>query len=296
LDTVDLNDYQKQMQRVHGLLAEGGSLVVNCISKSGSTLETLSLAHAVYTDIGEHPRVRFMVTTDTGSKLEALALKQGWLVANLPQMVGGRYSVLSSVGLIPLGFVGISTEEIIEGARDSIHHFLANPTEHPASRVAEILFCAYEEGRNVFEHFFYAKRLESLGKWYRQLLAESVGKIRPDGTHVGVTPTTLIGTTDLHSVAQLQLAHPSDRVLAQVSLRETQDVSYTSQTPFTQLLGDCAKATLPEIMHAANIGNAQAWLSKGGPYISYELESSPRDIGYFLQTKMLEVILLGYMM
>jgi glucose-6-phosphate isomerase len=90
--------------------------------------------------------------------------------------------------------------------------------------VASSLAGEYKNGRNIFEHFFFAKNLENLGKWYRQLLAESVGKIQKDGQSIGITPTTSIGTTDLHSVAQLDLAHTRDRSMAVVSLRSKNSI------------------------------------------------------------------------
>lgn len=91
--------------------------------------------------------------------------------------------------------------------------------------------------RNLFQHWFFSKKLENLGKWYRQLLAESIGKEKADGTSVGITPTVAIGTIDLHSVAQLEIAHSDDRSIAIVEETGT-DEHIVRESPFMNILPD----------------------------------------------------------
>lgn len=110
---------------------------------------------------------------------------------------------------------------------------------------------------------------------------------------IGITPTTSIGTTDLHSVAQLNLAHSEDRVLAQVRIDDSTDIPLEGVSPFSKYFSEYPDPSFRKVMDAALIGNREAWLSKGGPYFEYDLDGSSQDLGYFLQAKMLEVMLLG---
>src|SRR3989344_1756589 len=174
--------------------------VVNIISKSGTTTETVmnyELIAAVLPQIVK----RTVVTTDKGSKLDILARELNMPVLTIPKNVGGRYSVLSNVGLFPLSLMGFDVEQLLKGALDAREKNISNDIHYnPAALSAAILYSLYKKGYVINDNFFFNAELESIGKWYRQLMGESIGK---EGK--GILPTVYIGSTDLHSMVQLYL-------------------------------------------------------------------------------------------
>ena len=295
LDTVDTYDIANVEQYLSKSLREWKKIVLAALSKSGRTAETIGIFEYFFTKYqSSYPGQVYPVTiSDPGSALDTLAIDKWWIHYNLPKNVGGRYSVLSHVGLFPLIWMWVDIDSIQAWARSSIEDYKKSEHDHPSTIVAETLAVRSSQWRNIFEHFYFAKHLENVGKWYRQLLAESVGKIRKDGKSVGITPTTSIGTTDLHSVAQLDLAHVSDRTLAIVSLTDVPS-STIPDAPFAALVDDIRGRSFADIMEWARYGLTSSLDTKDISYFEYSLKAdNPYDLGYFLQTKMIEVILLG---
>lgn len=114
---------------------------------------------------------------------------------------------------------------------------MQDPKNHQSTKVALGIYKDFPQ-RNLFQHWFFSKKLENLGKWYRQLLAESIGKEKTDGTSVGITPTVSIGTIDLHSVAQLEIAHSEDRSIAIIETRQSSAEHIIGESPFLDILPD----------------------------------------------------------
>lgn len=164
---------------------------------------------------------------------------------------------------------------------------------------AKYLFEGSAEGRNVVDHFFFTDAFESVGKWYRQLLGESVGKeFRKDGSraNAGLTPTTSIGSTDLHSVGQLYLGGPRDKSFTFVRAVPVEELRVPSDAALDAVVPHIAGKPLHDIMDAIYQGTAEAYRTKGIPFAQWELqEGSAYDLGYFLQVKMCEVAYLGMM-
>ena len=158
-----------------------------------------------------------MVTTDAAKgALRKIAADEGLAAFTVPDGVGGRFSVLTPVGLLPAALLGIDIRGLLAGAA-AMDRRLASPElmENPALLGAVLHRVAYEDGRRISVMFAYADQLYLLADWYRQLWAESLGKRRRlDGTErpVGPTPVKALGVTDQHSQVQLYRDGPDDKV------------------------------------------------------------------------------------
>ncbi|HYC57329.1 MAG TPA: glucose-6-phosphate isomerase [Candidatus Binatia bacterium] len=196
----------------------------NVISKSGGTAETLAqlliVREWLIAGVGEAAWHRHVVVTTDPEKgpLRALASREGFRSLPVPPGVGGRFSVLSSVGLLPMAAAGIDIAALCLGARhaDTLCS-LDDPWQNPAALHAGLLFLAMRDhGCNIHVLMPYSDALLRLAEWYAQLWAESLGKSRAlDGTvvEVGQTPVRALGATDQHSQVQLYVEGPRDKVV-----------------------------------------------------------------------------------
>lgn len=206
--------------------------------------------------------------------------------------------MLSHVGLFPLAYFGIGVESLLRGASAALQDaFSEDLSRNAAMAGARFLFEGSSVGRNIVDHFFFADSFESVGKWYRQLLAESVGKeFALDGSRVnaGLTPTTSIGSTDLHSVGQLYLGGPHDKSFVFVRTRPASELPIPDSESLDAVVPHIAGRPLSALMDAIFEGTAEAYRNKGIPFVEWTLkEGSAFDLGYFLQTKMCEVAFAG---
>jgi glucose-6-phosphate isomerase len=196
--------------------------LVNVITKSGDTAETMStflvFRRWLEDRLGARAARDHLVATTDASKgaLRKIASDEGLASFTVPDGVGGRFSVLTPVGLLPAALLGIDIRGLLAGAA-SMDRRLANPElmENPALLGAVLHRVAYDEGRRISVMFAYADQLYLLADWYRQLWAESLGKRRRlDGTEgpVGPTPVKALGVTDQHSQVQLYRDGPDDKI------------------------------------------------------------------------------------
>lgn len=208
-DTCDPDSIGELVRLLKSHIETNGKAVINIVSKSGTTTETAANFEAILGSLTKEERksVKIVATTDSGSALDTLARKEKWAVLEIPQKVGGRYSVLSNVGLFPLCWLGVDAEAMLHGASKMLSACLSeNPEKNPALVQASIMSLHAKAGKNILDSFLFSNSLSSYGLWYRQLLAESCGK----GGN-GLTPTVSIGTTDMHSQAQLYLGGRHDK-------------------------------------------------------------------------------------
>lgn len=282
-DTVDPDYLQFIITEMQNVLRQGSQVLINVISKSGTTTETIANFEVLYNVLKRHRKdgeKYVVVTTDKDSKLWSLAMKQGWSVLEIPKDVGGRYSVFTAVGLFPLGMLGINIKQLLEGAR--------TVKIDSCAISASILFNAYKKGLIIYDHFMFAKSFESLGKWYRQLLAESCGKDK-----VGITPTVSIGSIDLHSMAQLYLDGPNNKLTNFVSTSFNSLVKVPFYNEFNSLVENLQKKELNHLMHAIFLGVKATYKKNKRAFTETLISKSEQDIGEFMQFKMLETILLA---
>jgi len=188
---------------------------VNVISKSGSTAETAAGFMIAYDEmkkaLGEKAEERFVLTTDPEKgELRRLAREKNVASLPIPTGVGGRYAVLSPVGLLLAELIGVDANELLAGARDLRKSCMKDEVwENPALLFASLCYLMdIREGRKITVLVPYADRLRSFSEWFCQLWAESLGKLG-----MGLTPYPSIGTTDQHSQLQLWMEGPEDKVI-----------------------------------------------------------------------------------
>src|ERR687889_1365117 len=188
---------------------------VNVVTKSGSTAETMAnflVIRGVLVDAlgGFGFQGRTIATTDPEEGfLKQIADREDLRVLPIPPDVGGRFSVLTPVGLLPAAVTGIDVGALLAGAAQCVDEVNERGAEHPAVVGAAMHYLMdTARGRNVRVMMTYADALERLAAWFVQLWAESLGK---DGK--GSTPPGAVGTTDQHSQVQLYMQGPQDKVI-----------------------------------------------------------------------------------
>ncbi len=182
---------------------------VNVITKSGSTGETMASFMTLHERIG--PAAFIVATTDPEKgALRKLVSEKGFKSLPIPSPLGGRYSVLSPVGLLPAEVAGVDANELLRGAK-AMKERCKNPElwENPAYLFGALVYLMDKlKGRRITVLMPYSDRLKVLGEWFCQLWAESLGK-----SGVGLTPYPSLGTTDQHSQVQLWMEGPEDKVV-----------------------------------------------------------------------------------
>src|SRR5699024_586600 len=185
-------------------LLKGKDFSINVISKSGTTTEP-AVAFRIFkkyledTYGVEEAKNRIFATTDKEKgALKSSAVKAGYERFTIPDDVGGRYSVLTAVGLLPLAVSGIAIDEIMDGAGQAMTDF-KNPEleENPAYQYAAIRNILYHKGKLTELLVSYEPSLHYFSEWWKQLFGESEGK-----NNKGIYPSSAHFTTDLHSLEQ----------------------------------------------------------------------------------------------
>ena len=188
------------------------------ISKSGSTVEPMSIFKAIIynfnLEIDNNKNI--IAITDHDSALYKFAHKHNIKTFTLKDNVGGRFSVLSSVGIVPLTLAGFDTKKILDGAREILESFLNGDTKHILDKAVHL---AQNKGKHPINVIFsYSNTLKEFTQWYVQLWAESLGKIDKDSKHTGLTPVGHIGAVDQHSFLQLIIEGPRDKTVTFIKI------------------------------------------------------------------------------
>ncbi|MFT4326301.1 MAG: hypothetical protein ACMXYK_02260 [Candidatus Woesearchaeota archaeon] len=285
LDTVDTNTLLEIQN-----LCKKKKVVINIISKSGTTTETIANFQALSI------KAPVVVTTDRDSVLWKYALVNHLDILEIPKNVGGRYSVFTPVGLFPLAVAGIDIDLILNGARNAVtENMRANGY---ALHSALDLYYHWKKNISIAETFVFCPEFESIGKWYRQLMGESLGKqfnIHGKEVWQGITPTVAVGSTDLHSMAQLYLGGPRDKFI--MFILPKYDNSVMVKKTSMRINMAVQEKSLSEIMDAICFGFQKALQVQKRPYSTITITvRKAYDFGYLLQMKMLEIMILGNLM
>lgn len=217
-----------------GTLLDGLDLArttFNVISKSGETAETMAqfliVRDLLLRQLGAVDYAkRVLITTDADQgALRQVVHDEGFRDLAAPADVGGRFSVLTAVGLLPAAFAGIRVDDLLAGAAWMDTRCQdPDPWRNPASLLAALLYLAdTRHRRNVVVLMPYSDRLRCLAAWCAQLWAESLGKAETvDGqpAHVGQTPLSAVGATDQHSLLQLFIGGPADKVFVMLRVED----------------------------------------------------------------------------
>lgn len=195
--------------------------LVLVISKSGGTVETMAqyliVREALARVVGEiaaREHLVFITDPEVGA-LRRIARAEGITTLDVPANVGGRFSVLSPVGMLPAALIGIDVRALLAGAADMNRRAATADLQHnPAAAFAVLQWLAdTRHGRHIHALMPYADPLRDLALWFVQLWAESLGKTRPDGSLTGPTPLAALGATDQHSQVQLFMEGPQDKTV-----------------------------------------------------------------------------------
>ncbi|MGD8362994.1 MAG: glucose-6-phosphate isomerase [Gemmatimonadota bacterium] len=264
----------------------------NVVSKSGSTAETMSqylvVEGRLHEALGEEPtKGHFLFTTDPEAGiLREIANDEGVPALEVPGNVGGRFSVLSAVGLLPAAIVGIDIGQVLRGAREMSER-CRTPilAENPAGILATLLHHAdVSQGASIHVLMPYCDRLGSFAAWFQQLWAESLGKAKDrEGSDVnrGPTPLPALGATDQHSLLQLLMEGPRDKVVIFVSVGGAQDAveipRIREEFPALSYLGG---HTLEELLDTERRATMEALRQQGRPSLSIDLDDlTPYTLG-----------------
>ncbi|MEA1995288.1 MAG: glucose-6-phosphate isomerase [Campylobacterota bacterium] len=249
------------------------------VSKSGNTVETLSLLMLIYEKLGE--KISKQVAFSTSSKDGALwKIKEdlGIDCFYIPDDVGGRFSCFASVGLLAAKACGIDIMEIINGAKKATEEL------NLSKAFACAMYMLYKNNKNILVSFVYKDKLICVSDWFRQLWAESLGK-----NGYGQTPITTLGVTDQHSQLQLYQDGPKDKVIVFLDVKQVEDINLPKTwnfEPFSLLSGK----TLSHLMDIERRSTRRALTENGVSTMEIMLDRfSPYEIGRILMFFMLSV-------
>ncbi|MEA2066188.1 MAG: glucose-6-phosphate isomerase [Thermotogota bacterium] len=224
LDNVDPESFKVIIDKINFK-----NTLFNVISKSGTTVETMAnylVIRQLLENQGIPPKEHFLFTTDSKKGvLREIADKEGIRTLNIPHDVGGRFSVLTQVGLLSAMAEGINIEDLYEGAKKAVRKYIncEKPEENPLVVAALIFHKSIKQNKNISVMMPYSKRLYDFADWYRQLWAESLGKRYDlDGreVNIGQTPVKALGAIDQHSQIQLYNEGPNDKIITFIKVNE----------------------------------------------------------------------------
>ncbi|HEY7767775.1 glucose-6-phosphate isomerase, partial [Longimicrobium sp.] len=254
----------------------------NVVSKSGGTAETMSqyliIRERLQAELGDGYRRHLLFTTDPEKGvLRALAREEEIATLPVPSNVGGRFSVLSAVGLLPAAMAGIDVAALLEGAREMAKRCESNDLRtNPAGMFAALQYLAdTEQGAPIHVMMPYSDRLRDVADWFRQLWAESLGKQNTrDGDEVfaGPTPVKSLGATDQHSQVQLYMEGPFDKTITFLAERDFEkDVQIPSAYPHHAELAYLGGHSMGELLRTEMLATEAALAQRGRMNMTIEV-------------------------
>ena len=255
-------------------ILDGKDVSINVISKSGTTTEP-AIAFRIFKKYleekygKEEAKSRIYATTDKAKgALKTVADGAGYETFVIPDDVGGRYSVLTAVGLLPIAVGGISIEEMMKGAQAAVSD-LATPslTENPAYQYAAVRNVLYSKGKTIEMLINYEPQLQYFAEWWKQLFGESEGKDQK-----GIFPTSANFSTDLHSLGQYIQEGRRDLFETVLHVQEPKkEITLESEEQDSDGLNYLAGRTIHEINDKAYQGTLLAHTDGGVPNLIVEV-------------------------
>ncbi len=266
--------------------------LVNVISKSGETAETAAqfmiVRRMLQDALGDAHAERIVAVTDPEKgTMRSICDASGYATLPVPEGVGGRFSVLSPVGLFSAAMCGIDIEALLDGAAAMDARCAQTGPDNPAATLAWLLVTFAGRGKSNHVLMPYANNLYLLADWYRQLWAESLGKrVDRDGNEVfaGATPIKALGATDQHSQIQLYREGPRDKVVGFVEVtRPARDVAIPAGLG-VENLAYLEGATLGELLAAEQRATAYALVESARPNFTLRFpDVGAFTVGQFIQ-------------
>ena len=296
LDTID-KDAIRTLEAQLANIANPTKIALTVISKSGTTTETMMNAVKVLEvcekKYGEKFRKQTIFIGDKDTSFFKIGKKKKILCIPIPDSIGGRYSVFTAVGMVPLMLLGIDVVSLREGALSAISKKELKNREESAVTLA----LHAEKGVHTVNFFTFNNRLELCGFWYRQLLAESIGKrMTTKGTTFAHALLPIVSTSvDLHSMAQLYLGGYKNMYTKFVYYNEHQPFHVLTKHWLLEHVPFLGKKTFDEVNDAIVHGVRRAYDDQKLPYAYIELpKCTAFEIGFLLSSLMCEVMCLAY--
>lgn len=279
-------------------ICEGRDICINVISKSGTTTEP-AIAFRIFRELlekkygKEEAKNRIFVTTDKcRGKLKELSDNEGYETFVVPDDVGGRYSVLTPVGLLPIAVAGIDIDDMMRGAADAREKYTSvKLSENDCYKYAALRNILYRKGKAVEIFVSYESSLGMTAEWWKQLYGESEGK-----NNRGIFPASVSFTTDLHSMGQF--IQEGSRVMFETVI-DLQNSNDTAVIPYDEANSDGLNFIAGKDMHyvsrTAFKGTVIAHTDGGTPNIVLELSKrGAYEFGYLVYFFELACAISGY--
>jgi glucose-6-phosphate isomerase len=274
-------------------------LVLVVVSKSGATTETmlnavkaLEICEKRY---GEEFKKQVIFIGDRDSTFLDIGRRRGVTCIPMPAIIGGRYSVFTAVGIVPLTLLGIDTGEFRRGAREALRGSNLRATREAGATLALHAL----GGVHTVNFFTFGKRLEVLGFWYRQLLAESIGKnMTTKGASFSHQLLPIVSTAvDLHSMAQLFLSGYEGMYTHFLYAEDPKPYRLLSSHWLLEHVPFLRGKRVGEVSQAIVTGVMRAYDGEKLPYRKTELESvSAYEVGLLMSSLMCEVMCIAHVL
>ena len=290
LDNVDPDQIKSVVDYVTPKIKK---TIVNVISKSGETAETASqfilFRDLLQQKLGKKYKDNILATTDPkGGTLREISKAEEYRTLEVPDGVGGRFSVLSAVGLFSAGMCGIDIEALMAGAAAMDKRLKeADVFANPAALIAAIHYTLDQKGKNISVMMPYSTSLYYLGDWFRQLWAESLGKkdgLTKKNVYAGQTPIKALGTTDQHSQVQLYREGPNDKLITFLEVeRFNQKLAIPANMPDQETLKYLANSNFQTLINAEKLATEYALMESQRPTLTVMFPRvSAETVGQFI--------------
>jgi glucose-6-phosphate isomerase len=212
LDTTDPVQILNQLEKI-----DLSNSLFFAISKSGTTVESIAILKYLDSMLN-FSRENLVIITDPESPLEGFGESRELQIFHIPKAVGGRYSVLSSAGLLPLASIGVDIEKVVLGAKKVKDAFLDGEFSQVVNKA--IFYGENRDSYPINVLFSYSNSLKTFNEWFVQLWGESLGKFKKSGESVGLTPVGLVGPKDQHSFLQLLMEGKKDKSVTFIKIKD----------------------------------------------------------------------------
>ncbi|MBT5236954.1 hypothetical protein HOL63_01125 [Candidatus Peregrinibacteria bacterium] len=290
LDTID-----PYMLDMYDSILDWKNTLLVVVSKSGGTLEPMSVFFHCWKRMQEARgkeagNYTVAITDPKKGTLKTFCLENGIRTLPIPDNVGGRYSIFTPVGLLPVALLGADVDEFVRGAKemDTICQNVT-PDENPAAMLASVQFLLdTKRDCNVRVIMPYSQRLESFARWNQQLIAESLGKVETSNP----IPLAAIGTQDQHSLLQQWMAGP--RQQWHIFIREIEKTPFKVPNEVEESFKYIAGKEFGDLLDACYKGTSDALTSAKRPHVTIGLEKIDEyHLGQLFFLFLVEVVLLG---
>lgn len=295
LESTDPIDLQRRIKKID---LEDALFIV--ISKSGTTIETISILKYLSSKV-ELTSKNSVCVTEEDSKLSIFAKSKDIKIFDIPKNVGGRFSVFSNVGLLPLAIMGLDIDELLTGCQDIYNSFFSKEDYYNIIMEKARFIVENKNRFNINVVFSYSSLLDGFNEWYVQLWGESLGKININGTKQALTPVGLLGPVDQHSFLQLIMEGKRDKTVTfikiedfnddltipNISLEGLDELDYLNNIKFKDLINKQADSTIQAIENLKDVPydvitiQSQDEYNIGKLMFTYELLTS--IVGSFVQ-------------